>query len=147
LILHRAKYESITTGRPVFVTGDFNSPAEGPDSGAYLIASGVQSPVALSPSFKEKYHWTENDGEKFKDFKLMDTLAETPPERRSGNFATFTAFRPVKNSNRFTRIDFIFGGSSGGWSAKAYHVGNALYDNGVYHSDHRPAYTDLAIER
>lgn len=133
LILHRAKYEAIKTGRPVFVTGDFNSVATGASDGAYTIATGVRAPLPLNETFTQKYHWSKKEGEKIGNFTLADTLVATPPQRRSGNFATFTGFRAVNDNSAFSRIDFIFGGSNGGWSAESYHTGDALYDDGTYH--------------
>lgn len=133
LILHRAKYEAIKTGRPVFITGDFNSESSGTNDGAYKIATGAQTPLPLNATFTEKYHWSTKDEEKIGNFTLDDVLLATPPQRRSGNYATFTGFRPVSDTTAFSRIDFVFGGSNGGWSAKSYHQGDALYDDGVYH--------------
>lgn len=133
LIPHRAKYEAIKTGRPVFVTGDFNSPTSGSDDGAYKIATGAQTPLPLNETFTQKYSWSKKEGDAIGDFTLDDVLVATPPERRSGNFATFTGFRAVNDFSAFSRIDFVFGGSNADWTAQAYHRGNMLYDDGVYH--------------
>lgn len=112
LILYRGAYEAATTGRPVFVLGDFNSPSVGADSGGFQIITGQIDPVEIETKFRETYK-IENGTSA--GFVFQDVIAATPPERRSGHHATFTGFRPPGNSCEFQRIDFIMGGSNGGW--------------------------------
>lgn len=112
LILYRGAYEAATTGGPVFVLGDFNSPSAGSDCGGFQIITGQIDPVEIEAGFKETY---KIDSGKSTDFMFQDVVAATPPERRSGHHATFTGFYPAGNSSEFQRIDFIMGGSNGGW--------------------------------
>lgn len=108
LMLHRAKFEAIKTGRPVFLVGDFNSPTEGVDGGAYQIASGALAPLPINATFAEKYKWSEREEN---EFKLKDFAGAAPPRSRSGNYATYTGFAGVGDTNRYVRIDYMFGGS------------------------------------
>ena len=112
LILARAKFEAYTTDGPVFVTGDFNSPGTGPDSGAYDIATGTLPPMTINETFAQKFAIPEGA---LPDFTLTDLRAATPPFRVSGDFATFTGFKEPGDTSMFARIDFIFGGSNGQW--------------------------------
>lgn len=112
LILYRGAYEAATTGSPVFVLGDFNSPSTGGNSGGFQIVTGQIDPVEVEAGFKEKYS-VGNDTNTM--FLFLDVAAATPPERRSGHHATFTGFNPAGDSSAFSRIDFIMGGSNGGW--------------------------------
>jgi len=111
LLLVRGRYEAATSKGPVFLTGDFNSPPTGGDSGAYGITTGNIPPVRVDKKFKEKYH-TEKD--QFPDFKFLDTRAETPRFGVSENFATFTGWSP-KVTKGWLRIDFVLGGSCRRW--------------------------------
>lgn len=130
-MLHRAEYEAIKTERPVFLTGDFNSPPTGADGGAYQITTGVIEPLPINATFAKKYSWKLKEE---KEFKLVDFAAEAPPRYRSGNFATFTGFGAVGDTASYTRIDYLFGGSirKNDWSVESYHVGTTLYDNGSW---------------
>lgn len=112
LILYRGAYEAATTNSPVFVLGDFNSPSMGIGSGGFQIITGQIDPVDIESGFKEKYKIESgiNAG-----FVFQDVLGATPPERRSGHHATFTGFSPAGDLSKFQRIDFIMGGSNGGW--------------------------------
>lgn len=119
LILHRAKYEVIKSGGgPIVLTGDFNSPATGEDSGGYSIITGVEEPLPLNETFLEKYSWTPeeeaaaNIGD---NFVMKDLLGATPPQYRSGNWATFTGWAAPGDSSSFSRIDYVMAGSNGGW--------------------------------
>lgn len=95
--------------------------------------TGVKPPLTINATFAQKYSWTKKEESEIGNFTLIDVLVATPPERRSGNFATFTGFQSVNDSNMFTRIDFVFGASNGGWAAQTYHRGNSLYDDGIHH--------------
>ncbi|KAH8118710.1 mannose-6-phosphatase [Phellopilus nigrolimitatus] len=142
LILARARYEAVKQGGPVIVTGDFNSTADGADdSGAYRIITGVKSPVPISPDFASRY--AVPDGSE-PDFHMVDIRGSTKALNVSGNFATFTDFIAPENSSSLTdRIDFVFGGSNGGWSSESYEVPSALSDDGILASDHRATFATL----
>ncbi|KAI0340288.1 hypothetical protein BDW22DRAFT_1334331 [Trametopsis cervina] len=142
LILQRAKFEAFTHGGPVLVTGDFNSPSTGTDSGAYQISVGQIPPVAINQTFAEKYAVPNGtlDG-----FVLTDLKGVTPRFSVSGDYATYTGFAGPGDTSSFTRIDFAFGGSNGKWTADAYHVGTSLTDDGIYASDHRPVFADISL--
>ncbi|KAF9032865.1 hypothetical protein BDZ89DRAFT_1091189 [Hymenopellis radicata] len=142
LILHRARYEAIKTGWPVFLLGDLNSPAEGEDTGAYRIVTGAADPLPINETFTTKYRIS---GNKMKGFKMLDLRGETPPEKVSNNFATFTGFTKPGDAAEWKRIDFIFGGDTRGWSSEGYKVVSALADDGTLASDHRPVFADISI--
>ncbi|QRV99108.1 hypothetical protein RhiJN_27127 [Ceratobasidium sp. AG-Ba] len=93
LILHRARYEAATTGSSVFVNGDFNSPAEGTDSGAYRIFSGAIPPVSINSTFESMYA-VPKDAPLPADFAMLDTRGTTPRSKVFGNFATYTGKSP-----------------------------------------------------
>ncbi|KAI7857232.1 Endonuclease/exonuclease/phosphatase [Circinella umbellata] len=139
LVLHRAKYEAIKTQRPVFVTGDFNSKT---DQLGYKVITGQTQPLKLNSTFTEKYSWSK---EEEKEFIFKDIIGETAPERRSGNYATFSGFAKPGGTKDYSRIDFVMGGSNGGWKSSSFRVGETLTDNGLWSSDHKPVYTDLTI--
>lgn len=119
LILHRAKYEAIKSGGgPVVLTGDFNSPATGEDSGGYSIITGAAEPLPLNETFLEKYSWTPEEEAAANlgdDFVMEDLLGATPPQYRSGSWATFTGWALPGDSTSFSRIDYVMAGSNGGW--------------------------------
>ncbi|OCH84831.1 hypothetical protein OBBRIDRAFT_374178 [Obba rivulosa] len=140
LLLTRARYETHTTRGPVFVMGDLNSPPIGRDAGAYKILTGQLPPMAIDPEFERKY---TASGDTPGDFTMRDLGGETPKMRVSGHFATFTGFKKPNDAANLARIDFIFGGSNGGWSADAYKVISTLTDDGILASDHRPVITDV----
>lgn len=144
LVLHRAKYEAIVTGDPVFLTGDFNSP---PSDQGYQIITGIEPPEKLNETFRRRFNWSDRDDAASKKFALQDLLGQVEPRYRlSGHYATFTGFQEsVGVSDEFSRIDYIMAGSNGGWKALNYRVGIGLSDDGVYHSDHRPVVADVEI--
>ncbi|KAF8607107.1 hypothetical protein BDV93DRAFT_520017 [Ceratobasidium sp. AG-I] len=144
LILYRAKYEAATTGGAVFVNGDFNSPAEGTDNGAYRIFSGAAAPVAINATFAEKYA-VPAENPLPEDFSMLDTRGTTPRQKVFGHFATYTGFSNLGNTGPYGRIDFVFGASNVKWESVAYKADEALYDDGVYLSDHRPVTVDLVL--
>ncbi|KAI8142562.1 Endonuclease/exonuclease/phosphatase [Fennellomyces sp. T-0311] len=140
LVLHRAKYEAIKTKRPVFVTGDFNSR---PDQLGYKVITGQVAPLKLNQTFVDKYSWSDKEEQ---EFVFQDIIGETSPVRRSGDYATFTGFAsPFDNTNSYSRIDFVMGGSNGGWESRSFRVGETLTDNGLWSSDHKPVYSDITI--
>ena len=112
LILQRAKFEAFTSGGPVLVTGDFNSPSTGADSGAYNISTGVLAPEPINATFAKTFAVPAGalDG-----FVLQDLKAQAPRFAVGGEFATFTGFNAIGDTSAFTRIDFAFGGSNGHW--------------------------------
>ncbi|KAJ1301288.1 hypothetical protein OPQ81_003693 [Rhizoctonia solani] len=144
LILHRAKYEASVTKAPVFVNGDFNSPAKGTDNGAYKIFTGELTPVPINATFAEKFAVPE-DSPLPEDFTMIDTRGATPREKVFGHFATYTGFSNPGYTSPYGRIDFVFGGSHVKWQSVAYKTDEVLYDDGVYLSDHRPVTVDLTL--
>ncbi|TFK72830.1 hypothetical protein BDN72DRAFT_762830 [Pluteus cervinus] len=142
LLLTRARYEAFTTQGPVLVIGDFNSPAEDSDSGAYQIATGLLPPVAINATFAQKYAVPSTE---LPGFKLLDLRGQAPRSRISTTFATFTGFSGPQDTSDWTRIDFVFGSGNRGWSADAYRVETALSDDGVLASDHRPVFADTSL--
>ncbi|KAF8520950.1 Endonuclease/exonuclease/phosphatase, partial [Hysterangium stoloniferum] len=141
LILHRAQHEALRTHAPVVLLGDFNAPAAGRDSAGYEIITGCRVPVSISDVFRQTYSVPGNAAA----FAMVDLLGEAPRRRVSGNYATYTGFNRVQDSKDFGRIDFIMGGSNRGWEVLSYRVGQALYDDGMYESDHRPVFCDIVF--
>jgi endonuclease/exonuclease/phosphatase family metal-dependent hydrolase len=132
LILYRARFEAGTTNKPVLVTGDFNrwdmfrlfllssssshsffmlSPPTGADSGAYNIFTGVTPPVAINATFAAKYAVAPQSPA----FSMLDLRAEAPRRVVRSTFATFTGFTAPSITSSWQRIDFVFGGTNGGW--------------------------------
>jgi len=142
LLLTRARFEAVKTNSPVFVTGDFNSPSTGPDSGAYNIMTGTEPPVVINATFATKYAVEDGD---LPDFKLIDLRGAAQRRRVSANFATYTGFTLPNDASAWTRIDFIFGGSNMGWTVDSYSVESSLSDDGLLASDHRPVFVDISI--
>ncbi|KIJ29257.1 hypothetical protein M422DRAFT_215015 [Sphaerobolus stellatus SS14] len=139
LILHRARHEATKRNVPVILLGDFNSPAQGRDSAGYEIITGVRKPLPISSEFVERYPVSENG------FKMIDLIGRAPRRFVSGNHATYTGFSEVQNWSNFGRIDFIMGGSNERWEVESYRVGQSLYDDGMYESDHRPVFVDIRV--
>ncbi|KAJ7836915.1 Endonuclease/exonuclease/phosphatase [Mycena olivaceomarginata] len=127
LILYRARFEAVSTNKPVLVTGDFNSPPTGADSGAYNIFTGYAVPPQ-SPAFS-----------------MLDLRAEAPRRVVRSTFATFTGFTAPSITSSWQRIDFVFGGTNGGWTADGYRVESSRTDDGVLASDHRPVFADVTL--
>ena len=96
----------------MIVTGDFNSPSTGTDSGAYQISTGEVPPVAINQTFAQKYNVPQG---KLDGFVLTDLKAKVPRFAVSGEYATYTGFSKPGDTSAFTRIDFVFGGSNGKW--------------------------------
>ncbi|CAK5275073.1 unnamed protein product [Mycena citricolor] len=158
MILARARFEAHTSGFPVIVMGDFNrfaspgalylrrltfcrSPPTGSDSGAYEISTGMRLPVDVPTDFAERYSVPDDAA----PFVLRDLRGCTPRRHVSANHATFTGFSAPNDARAWSRIDFIFGGSNGGWESVRYKVDSALTDDGVLASDHRPVFADLVL--
>lgn len=113
MVRMRARYEAATSGEPVIVTGDFNSPPSGTDSGAYRIATGAEPPTtSVNATFAQKYAVADDV---LPDFVLQDLRAHSPRHLVSRNYATWIGFGAPTNTSEWSRIDFIFGGSNGGW--------------------------------
>jgi len=142
LLLIRGRYEAVNTKGPVLVTGDFNSSPTGKNSGAYKISTGQEAALPVNAAFAEKYAVSEDQ---LPDFKFVDMRAVTPRFRVSTNYATYTDWNAPNNPGAWARIDFVFGGSNGGWKAGAYKVGTSLTDDGVLASDHRPILVDVSL--
>ncbi|KAF4603101.1 hypothetical protein EYR38_003506 [Pleurotus pulmonarius] len=142
LLLTRARFEAVTTGGPVLISGDFNSPSTGGDSGAYSIITGAAPPVAINATFAQRFSVPDDQ---LPDFKMIDLRGQAPRRAVSTNFATFTGFTAPNDASDWTRIDFIFGGSNLGWTVDAYKVDPVLADDGALASDHRPVFADINI--
>ncbi|KAF8522666.1 Endonuclease/exonuclease/phosphatase [Gautieria morchelliformis] len=141
LILHRAHYEALRTGSPVVLLGDFNSPAFGRDNAGYEIITGARPPVEINQGFKDRYPIAPSSG----TFCMIDFIGDAPRPNISGNYATYTGFSAMHDTSAFARIDFIMGGSNRGWRACSHRIGQSLYDDGMYESDHRPVFADVQI--
>ncbi|RDB30235.1 hypothetical protein Hypma_007157 [Hypsizygus marmoreus] len=142
LLITRARFEAVRTNSPVLITGDFNSPSTGTNSGAYNIITGATPPVAINATFAAKFAVGANE---LPCFKMLDLRGQAPRRNVSANFATFTGFRVPNDTSQWTRIDFIFGGSNGGWTTQGYKVGTSLSDDGLLASDHRPVFADVSV--
>ncbi|KAI0059939.1 mannose-6-phosphatase [Artomyces pyxidatus] len=144
LILWRAHFEAAQAGghSTVLITGDFNSGEAGDDSGAYTIITGQIAPVAINATFEERF--PVPDGA-LPGFKALDLREQVPRFNVSGNWATFTGFNDPDDTSDFQRIDFVFGGSNGGWTGHAITVESTLTDDGVIASDHRPVFGDISL--
>ncbi|KAF8251347.1 hypothetical protein K440DRAFT_595956 [Wilcoxina mikolae CBS 423.85] len=137
LLLRRGAHEAATTGAPVFVLGDFNSPSTGEDSGGYEIMTGVLPPIAIDEEFAERYSCGK-EGWVFRDLAV-----ETAAIGRSGHHATFTGFEEHKRME-LKRIDFVMAGGEG-WGVERYRVGENLWDDQKMASDHRPVWVDVVV--
>ncbi|EIN14553.1 mannose-6-phosphatase [Punctularia strigosozonata HHB-11173 SS5] len=142
MILIRARFEAATHNNPVFVTGDFNSHETGSDSGAYEIITGAATPVAVNATFAARFAVPDDEQP---DFKMLDLRAQTARINVGANFATFAGFSAPNDTSQWGRIDFVFGGSNGGWNVTGYKVDTSLTDDGTVASDHRPVFADIQI--
>jgi len=142
MILVRARFEAAASEGLIFLSGDFNSSATGNDDSAYKIITGALPPVTINEEFARQYKVPDS---KLPKFCMIDIRTKTNPLNISGNFATYTSFKNPENSSSDTeRIDFIFGGSNGGWVSESYAVPSALSDDGMLASDHRPVFVHLS---
>jgi endonuclease/exonuclease/phosphatase family metal-dependent hydrolase len=164
LILWRAHHEA-SKGLTVLITGDFNSGAQGDDDGAYKIITGAFPPVAINATFQQAFPIPKNSP----NFTATDVRTVLPRVQVAGNWATFTGFVDPDDVSQYSHIDFVFGGSNGGWyvifkffsyllvssmfkllylfyrKANFYKVENQLTDDGVLASDHRPVIADITL--
>ncbi|KZV72592.1 mannose-6-phosphatase [Peniophora sp. CONT] len=141
LILWRA-HSDASNGSKVIVTGDFNSPANGTDSGAYQIITGGKTPVAINQTFAGAF---PINNATLPDFVCDDVRTQVPRVNVGGQWATFTGFNKPGDASDFTHIDFIFGGSNGGVTPQFFKVESQLTDDGVLASDHRPVIADIEV--
>ncbi|KAJ6574569.1 Endonuclease/exonuclease/phosphatase [Mycena capillaripes] len=143
LILYRARFEAVTTQRPVLVTGDFNSPPSGTDSGAYNIFTSAIAPVAINATFAAKYAVPTQSA----NFSMLDLRGQAPRRSVRSTFATFTGFTTATDTTDWQRIDFVFGGTNLGWcvTADGYKVESSRTDDGLLASDHRPVFADVTL--
>ncbi|KAH7103651.1 mannose-6-phosphatase [Auriculariales sp. MPI-PUGE-AT-0066] len=141
MLLARARYEEDTQGAAVLLFGDFNSPPDGADSGAYRVMTGATPPLELEPKFAQKFAVPSSAP----PFKLIDLRAVTKPAHVVGHFATYTDWTLPSSSGPHARIDFILGGSGKPWKSLRYKVGENLLDDGCYMSDHRPVIASVEI--
>ncbi|KZV91702.1 DNase I-like protein [Exidia glandulosa HHB12029] len=141
MLLTRARYEEYAQNAAVVLTGDFNSPPDGSDSGAYQIITGARAPLDIDHGFAKQYAVPSNAP----PFKMLDIRGETPTDRIEGHFATYTGFVEVGRSDNYRRIDFILGGSNRRWTPLLYKVCETVSDDGVYASDHRPVIAHLQV--
>ncbi|KAF8522766.1 mannose-6-phosphatase [Hysterangium stoloniferum] len=137
LILHRAKYEAATTQRV-----SYNQGVEPTHIKQNLISILAPPPTVINATFQEKFPVPAQSP----PFQMLDLRTVSPKEHISGNFATYTGFDPLSDTDDMKRIDFIMGGSNGGWTANSYKVGTNIYDDGLYLSDHRPVFSDITLE-
>ncbi|KAK0204284.1 Endonuclease/exonuclease/phosphatase [Desarmillaria ectypa] len=121
IVMTCAKYEAVQSNGPVFVTGDFNSLSTGDDSAAYEIITGSHEVFAMNAAWAAKYDMV------------------------SKNYATYSRWTGPADTSKWTRIDFVFGGSNGGWMANSYKIDSALNDDGLLMSDHRPTFVDVSF--
>ncbi|KAA1471978.1 mannose-6-phosphatase [Dentipellis sp. KUC8613] len=153
LILWRAHFEAAQNHghSTVLITGDFNSASTGDDSGAYQIITGELPPVAINSTFMERFPIPNGT---LPGFKALDLRTQVPRFAVSGNFASFTGFNAPDDTSQYQaggftpshhRIDFVFGGSNGGWNGTAIKVETSLTDDGVIASDHRPVFGDISL--
>lgn len=84
----------------------------GSDSGAYRILTGVTAPKPIPSPFKEKF---PVGPDLLPDFTMSDFLGATPRLDVSGFFRTFTGFEDPLGTRQGGRIDYVLGGSNGGW--------------------------------
>jgi len=70
----------------------------------------------MNSTFTEKFSTTDP----ISQFHLVDLRGETPKERISNTFATFTGFTPPNETEDWARIDFVFGGSDGEWYVRSF---------------------------
>ncbi|KAK7439789.1 hypothetical protein VKT23_017364 [Stygiomarasmius scandens] len=142
LLLTRARFEAVTTGEPVFITGDFNSESSGDTSGAYSIITGQTTPVAINQTFAQMF----DVGDQAPGFKMLDLRAQTSRRVVSNNFATFTGFTAPDDTSDWSRIDFAFADSiSNKWQVDGVKVISSLSDDGTLASDHRPTFVDITL--
>ena len=116
--------------------------------------------MRVDDEFAEQYDPGQN---RLPDFKLLDTRVETARFGVSANFATFTGWSPTV-TKEWGRIDFVLAGNNGGWyvgliylemkeakqrlhlrESTSCKVGAGMSDDGMMHSDHRPAFVDFDI--
>ncbi|TFY76737.1 hypothetical protein EWM64_g7274 [Hericium alpestre] len=144
LILWRAHFEAAQNGghSTVLITGDFNSASTGEDAGAYQIITGAIPPVPINSTFQQRFPIPSGA---LANFTALDLRTQVPRFGVSGNFASFTGFNAPDDTSQYQRIDFIFGGSNGGWTGEAIKVETALTDDGVIASDHRPVFGDISL--
>lgn len=89
-----------------------SSPSTGTDSGAYNIITGVADPVPVNATFAAKFAVPDSQ---MPDFRMIDMRGVAPRVAVGTNYATFTGFTAPTDTSQWTRIDFVFGGSNGGW--------------------------------
>lgn len=77
------------------------------------------APLPLNQTFLNKFPLPPDAA----PFKMFDLKTVAPKTRISGNFATYTGFDPLSDTDDMKRIDFIMGGSNGGWYVM-FSVGN-----------------------
>ncbi|KAI3332633.1 endonuclease/exonuclease/phosphatase [Ustulina deusta] len=106
-------------GLPVTLSGDFNSPP-GADAYAAMVADGY----------------------------LRESYALADERLRFGPYETYTGFVPDEVPDVSQRIDFIWVGpdadAAAPWTMTRYEVVDNVV-GGVYFSDHRPVFVDVAL--
>ncbi|KAI0260034.1 Endonuclease/exonuclease/phosphatase [Gloeopeniophorella convolvens] len=140
MLRHRAAHEALAN-TPVLLTGDFNSEAEGADSGAYAVLTGAQPAPALPPAFLARFPLPA--GGDAGDYTMLDLRAEAPRGAVGGHWHTFVGFEA--RAKDACCIDFVFGGSNRGWEAEGVFVQGVEDDDGVLASDHRLVLADVVL--
>lgn len=147
LIRYRGAYEYEKFQGPVFLTGDFNSKADGKTSGGYEVVTSSGSIDSIDDTFKKTYKSSISDKFFFKDF-----YSTVDWSKRLGHFSTFTGFYDVAKTNGFGRIDFHMGGrvngaKANGWAINRMMVPDTFPDIKYHLSDHRPVISDITVSR
>lgn len=150
MLRHLGGYEYMNSDGPVFLTGDFNSKAEGDTSGAYKIATGSSGTVDMNSTFVKKYDSDISD-----TFTWGDLYGEVDPLKRLGHFSTWDGFKKWGDVSALGgRIDFQFAGKPNSnaknvpnkyHKAESHKVGETFYDLEWHLSDHRPVISDITV--
>jgi hypothetical protein len=78
----------------------------------YNIITGQLPPVAINSTFQATFPITNGNPD---NFTMLDLRTQLPPLSVAGNWATFTGFVDPDDTSSYSHIDFVFGGSNGGW--------------------------------
>lgn len=73
--------------------------------------TGAAPPLEINSTFLEKFPVPDNAG----NFSMVDMRTTTPGDQIYGHTATFSGFDKYGDTQDMKPIDFIMGGSNGGW--------------------------------